>query len=109
MNPELRSTESMWLAFDNGASLGQKGSEQGMIVRDEEHRLGARITLERDGCIAPFSITCGIYGLFVHTAFAADEPEAVRKYDAMKVCLEKIITADQQDVPSQLHDFVNAF
>lgn len=109
MNPELQSTEAMWLAFDDCASLGQRGSEQGMIVRDEEHRLGARITLERDGCTAPFSITCGIYGLFVHTTFAADEPEAVRKYGAMKECLEKIITSDQHDVSSQLHDFVDAF
>lgn len=36
------------------------------LVRDEEHSAGARITLERDGSIAPFAITCGIYGGFLY-------------------------------------------
>lgn len=109
MNPAPRSTEATWHAFDSWATLGQQGSEQGIIVRDEAHRRGARITLERDGSAAPFSITCGIYGLFVHTAFAAEEPEALQKYAAMKERLEQIIALEVKDVSSPLQDFVDAF
>lgn len=58
-----------WYAFDDGQSLGTQGSEGGVILKDEEHVDGARITLERDGDIAPFSITLGIYGALFHTKF----------------------------------------
>lgn len=99
----------MWHSFDNRASLGQEGSECGIIVQDEAHRDGARITLERDASAAPFAITCGIYGLFVHTAFAADEPEAFEKYAAMKDRLDGIISSTQPEVSSQLQDFCDEF
>ena len=56
-----------WHPFEDGASIGQAGSEGGVIVRDDEHPWGARITLERDGGFAPFALTCGIYGWMVHT------------------------------------------
>lgn len=51
---------SGWSSFDEGHSLGTRGSENGIILRDEEHIEGARITLERDGDNAPFSVTMGI-------------------------------------------------
>ena len=109
MNSLPQHPQSIWHAFENGTTIGQKGSEQGIILRDEEHQRGARISLERDGCIAPFSITCGIYGLFVHTAFAASEPEALQKYVAMQQRLDQIIASDEHEVSSQLHDFADAF
>ena len=58
----------MWRPFSDGATIGHRGSEEGVILRDEEHDSGARITLERD-CShgVPFAITCGIYGWFFHT------------------------------------------
>jgi hypothetical protein len=56
-----------WHSFENGGTLGQAGSEEGTILRDEEHPLGARISLERDCRVAPFAITCGIYGWMLHT------------------------------------------
>jgi hypothetical protein len=43
--------ERDWVPYDRGGSIG---SEEGIILRDEMHRDGARITLERDGRIAPF-------------------------------------------------------
>jgi hypothetical protein len=67
------SSEAAWQAFKSGTTLGQRGSEEGIILKDEEHRHGARITLERDGGAAPFSVTCGVHSLFVHTAFASDD------------------------------------
>lgn len=87
----------MWRAFDTGKSIGKKGSESGRIVADEEHDDGARVTLERDGCTAPWSITCGIYGSFMHTAFASSEEEGRKKYSEMKSELVTIMKEDSSD------------
>lgn len=72
-----------WAPFANpDASI--RGSEGGVIIRDDEHDLGARITLERDAATSPFAITCGVYGWMVHTAFFANEQEALQAYEAMR-------------------------
>ncbi len=81
-----------WYPFDNGKSIGQRGSESGSITRDEEHSDGARITLESDGQTAPFSITCGIYGWMVHTRFFGTESEAQTEFESMKSDLSRIIS-----------------
>lgn len=62
----------------------EKGSEDGWIIEDEEIPGVCRITLEEDGITAPYSITCGVCGLMLHTAFAADYDEGIRKYEGMK-------------------------
>jgi hypothetical protein len=80
-----------WSAFDDGKSMGAPGSENGVIVRDEEHGYGARITLERDAKAAPFTITCGIYGWMVHTRFFGNEQEARTGYDLMSGELGRIM------------------
>lgn len=82
-----------WSAFNDGKSIGQRGSENGTIMRDEEHRDGARITLERDGQTAPFAITCGIYGWTVHTRFIGTEFEAQADFDGMKSELNEIVAS----------------
>ncbi len=74
-------------------TTGARGSENGVVLRDEEHDDGARITLERDTRVAPFAITCGIYGWMMHTRFFGDEVEAVAGYDAMKAELSAICAA----------------
>jgi hypothetical protein len=86
-----------WLPLDGGKTIGNRGSENGIIVEDEEHRDGARITLERDGGIAPWAITCGIYGAFLHTAFASSELEGRAKYTGMKTDLEKIMAESENE------------
>src|SRR5918998_1745981 len=85
-----RSKSISWTSLDNGASIGQRGSENGIILRDEEHVDGARITLERDGH-TPFSITCGIYGWMVHTCFFGTLEEAESEYEQMKYELADIL------------------
>jgi len=80
-----------WYSFDSGQSVGQRGSECGIIIRDEEHPDGARITLERDGSSAPLAITCGIYGWMVHTRFFDTESEAQGEFERMKADLSRII------------------
>ena len=65
-----------WNSFDFGKSLGSIGSEQGIIILDLESNKGARITVEKDSQIAPFSITFGIYDLMLHTYFCSNSEEA---------------------------------
>lgn len=81
-----------WISYENGATLGLKGSEGGAIIRDHEHEGGARITLEQDTLRGvPFAITCGVYGWLVHTRFFADEPTALQEYERMQGALEAIL------------------
>ncbi len=94
--------EKGWYAFDDGKSIGSKGSEQGNIIMDIEHIDGARITLEKDTSIAPFAITMGIYGLMFHTDYKSDlsaaEVYIVRtKYLISKVFDLHDITDDKRD------------
>jgi hypothetical protein len=80
----------VWRLFQNGATVGQVGSEGGVILCDKEHDLGARITLERECSNAvPIAVTCGIYGWFFHTRFLGSEAEA--EFQAMLDGLEAIL------------------
>ena len=63
-----------WTPFHNGQSIGTPGPENGRISRDDEHVLGARITLQQSepnvfARTAPCALTCGIYGWMFHTRF----------------------------------------
>jgi hypothetical protein len=80
-----------WSTIDNGATIGTQGSENGVIERDEEHSDGARITIERGGSIAPYSITCGVYGWMCHTRFFGTSQEATQEFEAMKPALTDIL------------------
>ena len=82
-----------WYPFDGGRGVGTPGSEAGVILLDDEHGDGARITLERDTRVAPFAITCGIYGWMLHTRWFDKEGDARREYDAMKHALDAIAQA----------------
>jgi len=81
-----------WAPFvDETGCAGAQGSEGGIIVVDEEHELGARITLERDAPAAPYAITCGVYGWMVHTRYFSDCEVARREYEVMKASLVHIL------------------
>lgn len=102
-----------WTPCENGSTIGTAGSEGGSILRDEEHEMGARITLEETSH-PPFAITCGLHGTMSHTAFAATEIEATDAYDAMKVEIETLIAlwpeADAEpEVKQGFHDAISAF
>lgn len=83
---------SGWAVLENGATIGTQGSESGVIERDEEHSDGARITIERGGNIAPYSITCGVYGWMFHTRFFGTAQEAEQALDEMKIVLADILS-----------------
>jgi hypothetical protein len=102
-----------WTTYENGTTIGTPGSEGGVTLRDEEHDSGARITLE-DSRKPPFSITCGIYGVMVHTAFAGAAEEANRIYEAMKIDLDELLNlwpeeATASNSTDRFYDAVSAF
>lgn len=99
--------ESKWVPVDGGATIGQVGSEGGTILMDDEIEGACRITLEKGGW-APYSITCGIYGMMVHTVFAGDEEEGRKKYEGMKTDMKMFIDSHNQDEDSEWCEiFVN--
>jgi hypothetical protein len=79
-----------WRVYGEGESIGEPGSEGGVILRDEEYRGAARITLERTGMFGGAAITCGLYGWMVHTRYFAHHAEAEREYQAMRGPLAKL-------------------
>jgi len=81
---------SVWISLKDGFPNGI-GSEGGKVRLDEEHPLGARITLEEGGAIAPWSITCGIYGWMCHTVFCGSEAEGRATVQRMKTGLDAIM------------------
>ena len=99
---------SQWYPFNGGTTLGTIGSESGTITRDEEHAAGSRISLERGCSNAPFAITCGIYGRFLHTTRAASGAEALANYNVMKVRLAELASRDD-DIYDALKEFTEQF
>jgi hypothetical protein len=68
----------------------EPGTEGGVIVMDDAHDLGARITLEKfDG--GGGAITCGIYEWMVHTRFFDTEASARQAFEAMKIDMDAIL------------------
>jgi hypothetical protein len=94
----------VWRPFDNEATLGQRGSEGGVIVRDEEHEAGARATLERGCGSAPWTVTCGIYGWFFHTRFLGSEAEAEfsAMLDGLSAILDRIPRVDDPEADAKM-------
>lgn len=81
-----------WQPFEEGHTIGKTGNEGGLIIIDQEHIDGARVTLEQ-GCLrAPYAITCGVYGWMVHTRFFADDETAQHAVDEMKTALSEILS-----------------
>lgn len=78
----------MWKDLE---TTGTAGSENGVIIKDEEYKDSCRVTLEK--CEKYHAITCGVYGAMVHTAFC-DEKESEVMYEAMKMELQDFIDRD---------------
>lgn len=109
-----------WHPYDGGQTIGQRGSEDGVILRDEEHELGARITLERECISSSAAITCGVYGWFFHTRFFKTEAEGEAEFADMKNGLAGILDvipfADNPNLDARcalvgdaISQFVNGF
>jgi len=79
-----------WSDFENGKTIGTKGSEGGIIIKDIENSNGARVTLEKECGNIPFAITLGIYGLMFHTHFESDKNKAAEYVERKKNQINKV-------------------
>ena len=100
----------VWEQVDNGSTISEVGCDGGIILKDEEI-IGARITLEEGSILAKYSITCGIYGLMVHTVCAQNKEAALSKYEEMKFEVEKFLVQDygEEEASAWCDAFVNKF
>jgi hypothetical protein len=102
-----------WIAFDDGRSIGKVGAEGGVILRDEKHPLGGRITLKRGK--THITVSCKIRGWIDHTAFFKSILDAERGYTLMKRSLTTVVemsaAARRGDVTvwEAISDFVAKF
>jgi hypothetical protein len=88
-------------------------AEGGVILRDEEHASGARVTLKRGSSYV--SISCNVYGWLDHTRFFTSVTDAQREYVLMKPSLthmvENILAAGESDLKmwEAIAEFVRRF
>lgn len=79
-----------WMPYKGGVSIGEKGSESGIVLYDEEFDGGCRITMEK--CTRYYAITCGVYGAMVHTVFCGSS-NAKETFENMKLELGKFMSS----------------
>lgn len=82
---------SKWKPYNRGRSIGVKGSEGSVILRDEEHPLGARMTIKQGKDFV--SVSCNISGKIDHTRFFKEMRGAEREYANMQKEMEKVLKA----------------
>jgi hypothetical protein len=91
-----------WSDFENGKTIGTKGSESGIIIQDIENSNGARVTLEKECGNIPFAITLGIYGLMFHTHFEGNKNNAIEYVELKKNQINKLF--DLYDITEEKRD-----
>ena len=99
----------MWSVIKVGNTIGTEGSEGGKIIFDDEHSLGARVTLEKDGDIAPFSITVGVYGSFFHTVYMSSLDESESMLQSMKSDIDDYFKDPLKTETNWVESFVNRY
>ncbi len=93
-----------WTEYKESTTIGKYGSENGVILKDQEFDSRCRITLEK--CSRYYAITCGIYGSMVHTVLCSPE-EADNLFDSMKSELGKFMSTETP--VNKETDFYNYF
>jgi hypothetical protein len=102
-----------WYVFNKGRSIGTTSAEGGLILSDEAHDGGARITLKRGKNYV--SVSLNIYGWMDHTRFFSTDADAQREYRAMRSSvlnvLKVINTEGVTDIKiwESISDFVRRF
>jgi len=104
---------SNWSFFNNGKSIGTTGRDGGVVLFDEEHAKGARITYRRrDGMV---SVSIKFHGYMDHTRFFTTEQDAQREYRVMKIAADNILDEiNQPEIPKLkvweiISDFVKRY
>lgn len=102
-----------WSAYNAGRSIGTKSPEGGLILYDEEHASGARITLRRGSRF--ISISANIYGWMDHTRFFSIDMDGEREYRVMRSALDDLLAVINMDgireikIWEAISDFVRRF
>ncbi|HEY0977506.1 MAG TPA: hypothetical protein VGE21_08560 [Flavobacteriales bacterium] len=76
-------------------------------MKDEEHEEGARITLEKDGGVAPFSLTLGIYGALVDTRFYGTIENAEAEFASLKMLIDEALSCWSEHDRKPFNDAVD--
>ncbi len=91
-----------WMPYDDGRTIGTKHAS-GVIVADERHTDGARITIEDWG--NHHEVVWGVFGWAFGTAFFGSRAETNAGYEAIKARLVAILnlipSADDPDGESK--------
>lgn len=82
---------SKWQPYNRGRSIGVKSTKGCKVVRDEEHPLGARMTIKQGQDYV--SVSCNNAGKIDHTRFFNKMNVAEREYKVMQKELAKVIRA----------------
>lgn len=93
-----------WITLES--EIGTKGTEDGVIIQDEEYAHACRASLER--CTEYYAVTCGVYGSMVHTAFF-DESNYLAKYEEIKRDLQNFIDNVEHMNEDERSDFYAYF
>ncbi|MBE5851160.1 MAG: hypothetical protein E7298_13675 [Lachnospiraceae bacterium] len=95
----------MWRNLE---TTGTKGSENGIIIKDEEYDGACRLTLEK--CERYYAITCGVYGAMVHTAFFGED-DYNDKYESIKKDLQEFMNREttEDEELDFYQDFVDKY
>ena len=72
-----------WIAYKNNETLGKRGSQDGIIIFDEELPNNCRLTIEKmnDGS---YIRICDIYADSFRFSFFSDESEALKSSEELK-------------------------
>ena len=104
---------SSWSIYNKGSTIGTLSAEGGLILSDEAHDGGARITLKRGTNYV--SVSLHILGWMDHTPFFANDADAQREYRNMRsgvlTVLDVINTEGVSDIKiwEAISDFVRRF
>lgn len=101
----------IWHQFDNGNTIGQEGRMEGIIIFDEEHEFGARITIEKESKIYPklFCTNAEIYGGYYSFSCHYNSTSEQAKKDAefIKTEFEKALSIIAKTPPEGKRNYDN--
>ena len=78
-----------WFPYNDGITIGAKGPEGDVILMDEAHPIGARLTIKEG--VQYVSVSCNIYNWMNQTRFFGTVGEAKREFPIMEDALLEII------------------
>lgn len=99
---------NLWKAYDDGNTIEEAGVDGGTIIKDEQYRQRCRITIEKNSIMGAYSITCGIYGLMVHSVSCCSKENAFEQFEQMKKEAADFIDSDNKN-ENWCTCFVNKF